>query len=117
MSSTIQRVDIAELKIHISGCTCHLICLIYSDQNLNEMRHWGAGYAHVGMCKLSGDHRLLAYTVDTKGSEEFTLYVKDLTTGQLLTQHTTEGVVSVEWARNEPSLFYTVMDHLMRPSK
>ncbi|KAG0628383.1 hypothetical protein M758_1G023000 [Ceratodon purpureus] len=75
------------------------------------------GYAHLGMCKLSADHKLLAYTLDKNGSEEFTLFVKDLSTGQVLSQHTTEGVVSVEWADREPCLFYTVIDNLMRPSK
>jgi DNA repair protein RadA/Sms len=76
-----------------------------------------SGYAHVGMCKLSANHNLLAYTIDKKGSEEFTLFVKDLRTGELLSQHTTEGVVSVEWAQTEPSLFYTVVDNVMRPFK
>jgi len=76
-----------------------------------------AGYAHLGMCKLSADHKLLAYTLDKNGSEEFTLFVKDLSTGQVLNQHTTEGVVSVEWAERESCLFYTVIDNLMRPSK
>nr|XP_024372185.1 uncharacterized protein LOC112280668 isoform X2 [Physcomitrium patens] len=75
------------------------------------------GYAHVGMCKLSADHKLLAYTVDKNGCEEFTLFVKDLSSGQVLAQHTVEGVVSVEWAQSEPSLFYTVADNLMRPFK
>lgn len=69
------------------------------------------------MCKLSADQKLLAYTLDKNGSEEFTLFVKDLSTGQVLAQHTTEGVVSVEWAEREPRLFYTVIDSLMRPSK
>jgi protease II len=51
------------------------------------------------------------------GREEFTMFVKDLTTGQLLSEHTTEGIVSVEWARNKPCIFYTVTDSQMRPSK
>lgn len=71
----------------------------------------------MGMCKLSADHKLLAYTVDKNGCEEFTLFVKDLSSGQVLAQHTVEGVVSVEWAQSEPSLFYTVADNLMRPFK
>jgi len=76
-----------------------------------------AGYAHLGMCKLSGDQQLMAYTLDVKGREEFTMFVKDLTTGQLLSEHTTEGIVSVEWACNQPCIFYTVTDSQMRPSK
>lgn len=84
------------------------------DQNVIAQRF---GYAHLGMCKLSGDQQLMAYTLDVKGREEFTMFVKDLTTGQLLSEHTTEGIVSVEWARNKPCIFYTVTDSQMRPSK
>lgn len=69
------------------------------------------------MCKLSADQKLLAYTLDKNGSEEFTLFVKDLSTREKLNQHTTEGVVSVEWAKRGSCLFYAVIDNLMRPSE
>lgn len=38
------------------------------------------GYVHVGMCRISPDHRYLAYTLDVTGREQFMLHVKDLKT-------------------------------------
>src|SRR5829696_5779432 len=44
----------------------------------------GLGYFRIGMMQVSPDHRLLAYSVDTSGAEEFTIFIKDLTTGEHL---------------------------------
>lgn len=74
------------------------------------------GYVHLGTCKISKDHRLLAYTVDLCGKELFTLFVKDLNTGDLLSKPIVKGVVSVEWARDSCSLLYTTADDMLRPS-
>ena len=41
----------------------------------------GHAYFRLGALEVSPDHRRLAYAVDTSGSEEFTLRVKDLDTG------------------------------------
>src|ERR687890_2833167 len=43
----------------------------------------GHAYFRVGLMQVSPDHRYLAYTVDVSGAEEFTVFVKDLTTGEL----------------------------------
>ncbi|MEP7226811.1 MAG: hypothetical protein ABI785_05580, partial [Gemmatimonadales bacterium] len=51
---------------------------ILLDQNPLAANH---AYFKIGVSEVSPDHRLLAYSVDTSGAEEFTLYVKDLTTG------------------------------------
>src|SRR5687768_12364303 len=48
---------------------------IYLD--LNELAK-GHGYFQLGDKDLSPDHRLLAYSTDTNGSELYTTYVKDL---------------------------------------
>lgn len=67
------------------------------------------------MFKVSSDHQLLAFTVDLVGDELFTLFVKDLNTGQLLSHHTTKGVTSMEWSGDSRTLYYTVPDNLLRP--
>ena len=41
-------------------------------------------YCRVGSLENSPDHRLLAYSMDSDGSEKYTIYVKDLETGDLL---------------------------------
>ncbi|XP_028085498.1 uncharacterized protein LOC114286512 isoform X1 [Camellia sinensis] len=73
------------------------------------------GYVHVGTCRVSPDHNLFAYTLDITGGEKFILQVKDLRTMYILPKLRVDGVVSLEWARDGRTLFYTVSDENQRP--
>jgi len=79
--------------------------------NLNNM----TGYVHVGTCRVSPDHNYLAYTVDISGGERFMLQVKDLRSGLHDPKIEVDGVVSLAWARDASSLFYTQSDENQRP--
>ncbi|PSR88196.1 Protease [Actinidia chinensis var. chinensis] len=72
------------------------------------------GYVHVGTCRVSPDHNFLAYTLDITGSEKFMLQIKDLTTGHILPKLRVDGVVSLAWAQDGCTLFYTVSDENQR---
>ena len=50
---------------------------------------------------------LLAYSTDTTGFRQYTLYVKDLQTGEPV-EKVAEKVGSVAWAADNKTLFYTV---------
>lgn len=76
----------------------------------------GHEYFAVEAHAISRDHRLLAYTFDTKGDERLTLRVKDLRTGKLLPD-TIENVSSVTWAADSRTLFYVTLDEAHRPFK
>ena len=78
----------------------------------------GLAYFRVGSLQHSPDHRRLAWTVDTAGSEIFTLYVRDLDGGALIGAPVT-GVHggSVAWANDNATLFYTQLDAQHRPTK
>lgn len=73
------------------------------------------GYVHIGTCRVSPDHNFLAYTLDTNGSESFILQVKDLIHGHQITIPEVQGVVSLAWAQDSCTLFYTVIDETHRP--
>ncbi|KAL1569852.1 dipeptidyl aminopeptidase BI [Salvia divinorum] len=73
------------------------------------------GYVHVNTCRVSPDHRFLAYTVDTKGDEQFQLQIKDLGNDSVLPQPKVAGVVSLAWAQDSSTLFYTLCDQNLRP--
>ncbi|CAN7087349.1 unnamed protein product [Brassica oleracea var. botrytis] len=75
------------------------------------------GYVHVGVCRVSPDHNYLAYTVDPKGNERFLLQIKDLRSGCLVPRLEVDGVVSLAWALDGVSLFYTVVDEHQRPHR
>jgi len=77
----------------------------------------GRDYFRIGVFEISPNHQLLAYSVDTTGSETFTLYVKDLKTGDLLSDVILNTYYSVEWASDNQTLFYNVLDDTKRPYK
>ena len=70
----------------------------------------GHSFFALGVLELSSDHTKLAYTVDTKGDERHTLYIKDLGTGSLL-KETISDVASVAWAHDDVHLFYSKERH------
>lgn len=51
----------------------------------------GRAFYRVGQARHSPDHRYFVYAVDDQGSEIWTIYVKDLATGQLLPGQVTDG--------------------------
>jgi oligopeptidase B len=77
----------------------------------------GHNYFRIGASEVSPDHRLLAYSVDTSGAEEFTLFIKDLATGGLLAESMPRTSLGVAWANDSRTLFYTVLDDTRRPCR
>ena len=82
------------------------------DQNILAE---GIGYFDVGGFSVSPNHELLAYTVDTTGSEVYALYIKNLVTGELLPDRVPNVGTSIAWANNNQTLFYDVIDETYRP--
>jgi oligopeptidase B len=87
---------------------------ILLDQNPLAAVH---AYFRLGASEVSPDHQLLAYSVDTSGAEEFTLYIKDLTTGELLAERIEKTSHGLAWANDSRTLFYTVLDEARRPCR
>ncbi len=77
----------------------------------------GEAYCRIGAFKVSPDHRLLAYSVDTSGAEAYTLFVKNLETGELLPDKVPNTYYGVEWANDNTTVFYNVLDEARRPFK
>jgi oligopeptidase B len=77
----------------------------------------GHPYFRVGTLQVSPDHRLLAYTVDTTGGEEFTVFIKDLTKSELLPESMGRSSDRVAWANDSRTIFYVVLDETRRPCR
>ncbi len=73
----------------------------------------GHSYLGLGTYTVSDDTHLLAYSLDVTGFREYTLYVKDLRTGEVLPDRV-EKTGSVSWAADNKTLFYTVEDDAKR---
>jgi len=76
----------------------------------------GHSFFSLGSAEVSSDHRLLSYTIDTKGDENHTLYVKNLETGELIGEpiHSVDAVV---WTADSRHLVYTLEEHPYPPRK
>lgn len=77
----------------------------------------GQDYCRIGAYKVSPDHQLLAFSVDYAGDEIYTLLVKNLETGEILPDRVSGTYYGVEWANDNRTIFYTVLDEAKRPFK
>lgn len=77
----------------------------------------GKEYFALGGFAVSDDHRLLAYSMDNDGGERFTIFVKDLVSGELLTDRIPETSFGIQWAADSRTLFYSTFDATHRPEK
>ncbi|MEX2230557.1 MAG: S9 family peptidase [Cyclobacteriaceae bacterium] len=79
--------------------------------NVNELAE-GFSFFQVRSLKVSEDNNLLAYGVDTVSRRRYTLYIKDLRTGEIIDRPVpnTEGYVA--WANDNKTFFYTMKDSL-----
>ena len=75
----------------------------------------GQKYFRLGNFAVSPDHQLLAYSSDVEGDEAYTIYVKDLRTGALLSDRIANTYYTLEWANDNRTFFYTVLDPAHRP--
>ncbi len=75
----------------------------------------GKDYLQLGAFKLSPDQRLLAYSLDTDGSERFTIQVLNLETQTLLADNIPGTCRSLEWSEDGRYFFYTLLDEARRP--
>jgi oligopeptidase B len=67
----------------------------------------------VGAFSPSDDNQLLAYTTDTTGYRQYTLQIKDLRTGKLLTDKF-ERVDEVVWATDNKTIFFVTENEVTK---
>jgi oligopeptidase B len=59
---------------------------------------------------VSPDNNLLVYGVDTISRRQYTLYIKDLATGEVFADRIPETTGGATWANDNKTLFYTKKD-------
>ncbi len=77
----------------------------------------GQKYFQMGAFAPSPNHKMLAYSVDNTGDEAFTVFIKNLETGALLPFEIGNTSYPVEWAEDNATLFYTILDNSKRAYK
>lgn len=77
----------------------------------------GKAYFRFGGASHSDDHTLMAWSADDKGSEKYTLRIRDLASGEDLPDTVEETSSGGVWSADGTSVFYTRLDDNHRPSK
>ncbi len=77
--------------------------------NVNEMAEGHAFYMLVGL-SVSKDNRYLTFGVDTVSRRKYTLHVKDLVTGEFLSDEIPVTTGGSTWANDNKTIFYTRKD-------
>ncbi len=77
----------------------------------------GLDYFALGSTAMSEDEELLAYAIDSDGSEIFSVFVKDLTTGQARQLPVSNATYGLEFDRTNDRLFWVQADESLRPYK
>ena len=73
-------------------------------------------YFAVGVFEIDSSHRFLAWSLDTDGSEQYELRVRDLATGLDLDDRILEtSYAGVAFSADAQHLFYVINDDAMRP--
>lgn len=74
-------------------------------------------YFSLGICQVSPNHQILAYSVDTTGAEQYILYFLDLNTFQLYPESIPDTYASFAWGNDNQTVFYTTINESQRPFK
>jgi Protease II len=82
--------------------------------DLNELAT-GLKFLALGSYRVSDDSNLLAYSTDTTGYRQYTLFIKNLRTGALLPEKI-ERVDTVMWATDNKTIFYVTEDNVTKRS-
>ena len=74
-------------------------------------------YFGVGDLEVSFNDKYLGYSLDTKGSEYYTIYIRDINTKKLVTEKIEETSGSITFSLDDQYVFYSKLDENHRPRK
>ena len=74
-------------------------------------------YFGVGDLEVSYNDKYLAYSLDLKGSEYFTIHVRDIKTNEIITEKIENTSGSVLFSLDDKFIFYSKLDENHRPKK
>ena len=72
-------------------------------------------YFGVGDLEVSWNDKFLAYSLDLKGSEYYTIYIRDIKTNKLITEKIKETSGSIQFSLDDKFIYYSKLDNFHRP--
>ena len=82
-----------------------------------EKENFKTEYFGVGDLEVSYNDKYLGYSLDLKGSEYFTIYIRDISTNKLITEKIEDTSGSITFSLNDEYFFYSKLDEFHRPRK
>ena len=82
-----------------------------------EKEKLGVEYFGVGDLEVSHNDKLLAYSLDTKGSEYYKIFIRDISTNKLVTKEIKDTSGSITFSLNDKYIFYSKLDENHRARK
>ena len=77
----------------------------------------GKKFFSAGDIAVSNNDKLLGYSIDDKGSEYFTIYIRKILDKKIIEESIPETAGIITWAYDDLSFFYSKLDELHRPRK
>ena len=74
-------------------------------------------YFGIGDLEVSYNDKYLGYSLDLKGSEYYTIYLRDISTGKEITEKIEETSGSITFSLDDKYIFYSKLDEFHRPRK
>ena len=82
-----------------------------------EKEKLGVEYFGVGDLEVSHNDTLLAYSLDTKGSEYYKIFIRDISTNKLVTKEIMDTSGSITFSLDDKYIFYSKLDENHRARK
>ncbi len=74
-------------------------------------------YFGVGDLEVSNNDKYLGYSVDLKGSEYYTIYIRDIKTNKIISKEITESSGGITFSLDDKYIFYSKLDENHRARK
>ena len=84
------------------------------DEEKNKLR---TEYFGVGDLEVSHNDKILGYSLDLKGSEYYTIYLRDIKTGKSISDNIKDTSGSITFSLDDKYIFYSKLDKFHRPRK
>ena len=82
-----------------------------------EKKKLSAEYFGIGDLEVSNNDEMLAYSLDLKGSEYFTIYIRRILDNKIVTDEIHETSGNITWSLDDRFIFYSRLDKYHRPRK
>ena len=87
---------------------------IYWDGDIEAK---GKKFFSTGDIAVSNNDQLLAYSIDDKGSEYFTIYVRNITDNKIIEDPIPDTAGGITWSYDDQYFFYSKLDKFHRPKQ